>query len=191
MSLLHFLTFAAISCTTVLSAAPEDIQQFGPEASDVIEIPSDIIDIPCDLAGLLSEEPELSISAQLLEAYTAATAIEVLQYQTAFLPTNDAWAAAPEGTVQSLLRPENLNALEEYLAYASTYEYLLSADFVSGDLEMNNGESILMAVEVDGFFIENGVRDSQVVIPDIVGCDAVIHGMDMALFPGSQTPADI
>ena len=60
--------------------------------------------------------------ATLVAAVQAAGLVETLKGEgpfTVFAPTDDAFAALPEGTVQSLLLPENKGKLTSILTYLS------------------------------------------------------------------------
>ena len=96
-------------------------------------------------------------------------------------PTNDAFAALPEGTVETLLLPENIDALTGILTYHVVAAEVLSTDLVNGDVETLNGASVTVNLD-DGVKI----NDSNVIIPDIIACNGVIHVIDAVLLP----PAD-
>ena len=57
-------------------------------------------------------------------------------------PTNDAFAALPEGTVDSLLLPENLEKLQEILKYHVVSANANSASLSSGEVPTLSGDSV-------------------------------------------------
>ena len=93
-------------------------------------------------------------------------------------PTNDAFTSLPEGTVDSLLLPENIDKLTEILTYHVIASEVASTDLVNGQVETLNGESITVNVD-------NGVKinDSNVITADIVACNGIIHVIDAVLIP--------
>lgn len=68
----------------------------------------------------------------LVAAVEAAGLVETLQGDgpfTVFAPTNDAFAALPEGTVDTLLMPENVEMLQQVLTC-----HVVGAEVTAGDL---------------------------------------------------------
>jgi uncharacterized surface protein with fasciclin (FAS1) repeats len=58
--------------------------------------------------------------SRFIEALRAAALVEALKGKgpfTVFVPTNDAFAKLPTGTLESLLKPENKAALQNFLKY--------------------------------------------------------------------------
>ena len=108
--------------------------------------------------------------------------ISCLFLNIATAPTNDAFAALPEGTVESLLLPENIDALTGILTYHVVAAEAPSTSLVNGDVETLNGASVTVNVD-DGVKI----NDSNVIIPDIDACNGIIHVIDAVLLPPSPT----
>ena len=99
-------------------------------------------------------------------------------------PTNDAFAALPEGTVDSLLLPENIDKLTEILTYHVIASEVASTDLVNGqEVETLNGESVTVNVDNDGNVISIEINDSNVITADIVACNGIIHVIDAVLIP--------
>jgi transforming growth factor-beta-induced protein len=118
----------------------------------------------------------------LVAAVTAADLVETLQGEgpfTVFAPTDDAFAALPEGTVAALL--EDIPALTDILLYhvvsgdvmAETVVTLESATTVQGS-------DVSITVNDDGVFLNDTV---QVIITDIQASNGVIHVIDAVLLP--------
>src|SRR6056297_2920813 len=90
-------------------------------------------------APMMESEPDIvDIAASnddfstLVAAVTAAGLVETLKGDgpfTVFAPTNDAFAALPAGTVESLLLPENKDKLTSILTY-----HVVPGKVMSGDL---------------------------------------------------------
>jgi len=126
----------------------------------------------------------------LVKAVTAAGLAGALSGEgpfTVFAPTNDAFAALPEGTVESLLLPENVGALTDILKYHVVEANAPSTSLTSGEIETLNGDSVNVAVS-DGGVTVNGAN---VIIPDIIASNGIIHVIDAVLIPPSDEPAEV
>ncbi len=118
----------------------------------------------------------------LVAAVTAAGLVDTLKGEgpfTVFAPTDEAFAALPEGTVESLLLPENLETLQAVLTY-----HVVPGKVMSGDLSNN-----MMAATVQGadvtIMTEGGVtvNGANVVTADIEASNGVIHVIDAVILP--------
>ena len=119
----------------------------------------------------------------LVAAVQAAGLVETLKGEgpfTVFAPTDEAFAALPEGTVDNLLKPENKDQLVAILTY-----HVVSGKVMSGDLagtttaaaSVQGGELNINAT--DGVM----VNDANVVSADIETSNGVIHVVDKVLLP--------
>ncbi|EDM72681.1 hypothetical protein RAZWK3B_00635 [Roseobacter sp. AzwK-3b] len=120
--------------------------------------------------------------ATLVAAVQAAGLVETLKGDgpfTVFAPTDEAFAALPEGTVEDLLKPENKDQLTAILTY-----HVVPGKVMSGDLSNN-----MMAATVQGgevtIMTEGGVTvdGANVVQPDIETSNGVIHVIDGVIMP--------
>ena len=118
----------------------------------------------------------------LVAAVQAAGLVETLKGEgpfTVFAPKDDAFAALPEGTVQSLLLPENKQKLTSILTY----------HVVSGKVMSSNLTNNMMAETVQGGQVKimtyGGVtvNDANVVTADIEASNGVIHVIDAVILP--------
>ena len=121
----------------------------------------------------------------LVAAVEAAGLVETLKGDgpfTVFAPTDDAFAALPEGTVENLLKPENKDQLTAILTY-----HVVPGKVMSGDL--SDG---MMATTVQGgdvtIMTEGGVKvdGANVVQADIEASNGVIHVIDAVILPGTE-----
>lgn len=119
----------------------------------------------------------------LVAAVQAAGLVDVLRGEgpfTVFAPTDDAFAALPEGTVEILLLPENKDQLVAVLTY-----HVIPGKVMSGDIA---GQELMVAT-VQGSELTvnatNGVMvdDATVVQADIEASNGVIHVIDSVLLP--------
>ena len=119
----------------------------------------------------------------LVAAVKAAGLVDTLKGDgpfTVFAPTDDAFAALPEGTVETLLKPENKEQLQAVLTY-----HVLAGSVMSGDIagktlspQTVNGQTIDVDA-TDGVKINN----ANVVTADIEASNGVIHVIDTVLLP--------
>ncbi len=120
----------------------------------------------------------------LVAALQAAELVETLQGDgpfTVFAPTDDAFAALPEGTVEALL--EDIPALTDILLYHVVAGDVRAADVVTLESAVTvQGEAVSITVEGDNVRI----NDSLVIIADIVASNGVIHVIDAVLLPSAE-----
>ena len=118
----------------------------------------------------------------LVAAVTAAGLGETLTTGgpfTVFAPTDDAFAALPEGTVEALLN--DIPTLTDILLYHVTPGSAYAADVVGLDsVEMANGLPVSITASDMGVYLNDTV---QVIITDIQASNGVIHVIDAVLLP--------
>jgi len=119
----------------------------------------------------------------LVTAITEADLVEALKAEgpfTVFAPTDEAFAALPEGVLDGLL--ENTDELRNVLLYHVVSGKVMAADVVGLDGEMVEtllGEDVMVKVE-DGVVY---INDAQVITTDIEATNGVIHVIDAVLIP--------
>ena len=122
----------------------------------------------------------------LIAAVEAAGLQDVLSGDgpfTVFAPTDAAFAALPAGTVESLLKPENLDQLKAILTYHVVPANLMSSQIRNGDnvVKTVGGNTLNVEKEYDGVMIGS----AKVVAVDIKASNGVIHVIDEVLLPKS------
>jgi len=139
---------------------------------------------PADIITAAVNTPALST---LVAAVTAAELVETLQGEgpfTVFAPTNEAFAALPAGTVDTLLESANIADLQTILGYHVVAGEVLAADLSDGmEVETLNGDIIIINVSDAGVTI-NG--QTSVVTADIMTSNGVVHVIDGVLLPGAE-----
>lgn len=118
----------------------------------------------------------------LAAALGAADLAEVLQTKgpfTVFAPTDEAFAALPTGTVESLLKPENRDQLVAILKYHVVAGRVYSDQLEKGQVKTLSGKSINVDLSDRGAFINK----SKVATADIDTTNGVIHVIDKVLLP--------
>lgn len=119
----------------------------------------------------------------LVAAVEAAGLVDTLKGDgpfTVFAPTDEAFAALPEGTVESLLQPENLEQLQSILTYHVVAGKVMAADVVDLDsAETVQGQTLRISTYGDSVRID----DATVLQADIETSNGVIHVIDSVLMP--------
>ena len=120
----------------------------------------------------------------LVAAVTAAGLVDTLSSEgpfTVFAPTNDAFAALPAGTVDTLLMAENKGKLTDILTYHVVAGAYTSADITDGlTLTTVQGETLMFDV-MDGKVMING--SAMVETADVISSNGVTHVIDTVLIP--------
>ena len=119
----------------------------------------------------------------LAAALQAADLVDTLKGDgpfTVFAPTDEAFAKLPEGTVETLLRPENRDQLVAILTYHVVPGSVYAADVVKLDAATTvNGSDVTIRVADGSVRIE----DANVVKTDIAASNGVIHVIDTVILP--------
>ncbi|HEX8830362.1 MAG TPA: fasciclin domain-containing protein [Longimicrobium sp.] len=116
----------------------------------------------------------------LVAAVQAAGLVETLKGRgpfTVFAPTNDAFAVLPQGTVQTLLRPENKQALTKILTYHVVPGRLTATDLVAR-IRAGGGSATLRTVN-GGTLVATRNGPMNVVLRDEQGNVATISTYDV------------
>ncbi|MEM1101033.1 MAG: fasciclin domain-containing protein [Pseudomonadota bacterium] len=129
----------------------------------------------------------------LVAAVSAAGLVETLSGPgpfTVYAPVNDAFAALPDGTVETLLQPENIGQLQAVLTYHVDDRRLLANEFAPGAnfyKPVNTAERLCIDASAGGVTIADGTGDeANVIIANIEADNGVIHVIDKVLLPGTR-----
>ena len=119
----------------------------------------------------------------LVTAVQEAGLVEALKAEgpyTVFAPTDEAFAALPEGTLDGLLA--NTDDLRNVLLFHVIEGKVMAEDVLEMDgvmVETLLGEKIEIRIEMGNVYI----NDAQVIITDIETSNGVIHVIDKVLVP--------
>ena len=140
-----------------------------------------------DAADAAADIVETAVAAgsfgTLVAAVEAAELVETLQGPgpfTVLAPTDDAFAALPEGLVDCLLLPENKEALTSILTYHVISGAVMSGDLADGDVATVQGENVTVDL-TDGVMF-NGAT---VIQADVTASNGVVHAIDAVIVPPS------
>jgi uncharacterized surface protein with fasciclin (FAS1) repeats len=118
----------------------------------------------------------------LVAAVEAAGLVDTLSGEgpfTVFAPTDDAFAALPEGTVESLLMEENRDQLVSILTYHVVPGAVMSGDLSDGMTAATvEGSDITVSLGDDVM-----IEDATVTTADIEASNGVIHVIDSVIMP--------
>ena len=131
----------------------------------------------------------------LVAAVKAGGLVDTLEGKgpfTVFAPTNDAFAALPAGTVDTLLKPENKAALDKVLTY-HVVPGRLDSHALDAQIKGGDGEAILKTVEGDSLVVRGSGKNltvtddkgntAHVTIVDVYQSNGVIMVVDKVLLP--------
>ena len=128
----------------------------------------------------------------LVAAVKAAGLVETLKGDgpfTVFAPTDEAFAKLPEGTVESLLKPENKDKLVAILTYHVVPGKVMAADVVKLDgKKVKTVQGSEAGIEVDGDTVK--VAGAKVLKTDIQTSNGVIHVIDGVILPPAAKKAE-
>jgi len=172
-----FTLSLAVASATVLAVAP------GVHASSPSPAPASAkTAAPAQKAKTIVDvATEAGSFTTLLKALEAADLVETLSEEgpfTVFAPTDEAFAALPNGTLDDLLKPENKEKLKRVLSY-----HVVSGELLSQNLEAGKVTTLAeVPVEIS---IKDGIRvnDAKVATPDLKASNGIIHVIDKVLLP--------
>ena len=131
----------------------------------------------------------------LVAAVQAAGLVDTLKSQgpfTVFAPTNEAFAALPAGTVDTLLKPENKSTLTKVLTY-HVVPGKLDSTTIDQWIMKNGGTATLTTVEGGKLWVKGDGKDltvtdesgmsAKITIADVYQSNGVIFVVDKVLMP--------
>ena len=170
----------ALAASTALFASPVAIagdcgsysktqqrQVASTEAGNIVEV--------ADAAGSFKTLLAAATAAGLVPALTGDGPL------TVFAPTDEAFAALPAGTVDTLLLPENKDQLTGILKY----HVIAGAAVKSGDLagKVTEADSLNGGLTIDATGGSVMVEGATVIAADVEASNGVIHIIDTVLLP--------
>ena len=146
--------------------------------------------LPLTLIGATSSALDIvdtAVSAgqfnTLVAAVEAADLVTTLKGDgpfTVFAPTDEAFAALPEGTVENLLKPENKDQLIAVLTYHVVPGKIMSSDIAGTATMVESVQGSELDVNAtDGVTVDGAT----VVTADIETDNGVIHVIDRVVLP--------
>jgi uncharacterized surface protein with fasciclin (FAS1) repeats len=131
----------------------------------------------------------------LVAAVKAGGLVDTLQGPgpfTVFAPTNAAFTALPAGTVDTLLKPENKDALDKILTY-HVVPGRLDSRMLDQQISMGGGKAVLKTVQGEPLTVQGSGRSltvtdekggtARITIADVYQSNGVIQVVDKVLLP--------
>jgi uncharacterized surface protein with fasciclin (FAS1) repeats len=133
-----------------------------------------------DIVDVAASAGQFNTLAAALEAADLVSTLRSEGPFTVFAPTDQAFATLPEGTLESLLKPENRDQLVAILTYHVVPGKVMAADVVKlSEAATVNGADINIKV-VDGDVL---INEATVVATDVGANNGVIHVIDKVILP--------
>ena len=140
---------------------------------DAVLLPKDIVET-AEAAGQFET---------LLAAAKAASLVDALKGKgplTLFAPTDAAFGDLPEGTVEDLLLPENLDRLQAILKY-----HVVAGDVSLGGFLSKSLQGGQLDIRPGG---STRVNEAKVVLADVRASNGIVHIIDRVLLPELPEP---
>ncbi|UNU23970.1 fasciclin domain-containing protein [Microcoleus vaginatus] len=132
-----------------------------------------------DIVAIASGDAQFKTLTKALGSAGLVTTLQGKGPFTVFAPTDAAFAALPEGTVEDLLKPENKAQLTKILTYHVVPGSVVSTSLKSGDVKSVEGSALKVGVNAG----KVTVSGANVVKADIKASNGVIHVIDKVLMP--------
>lgn len=154
------------------------IEQVQEEIAEVQQVQENIV-------GLAVATSDLST---LVTAVQAANLVDTLSGEgpfTVLAPTNEAFAALPSGTLDTLLLPENITDLQGVLTYHVIAGDVMSSDLSNGQVvnTVNGGTLTVEITDAGVYFVDANGGKAKVVTVDVEASNGVVHIIDAVLLP--------
>ena len=147
-----------------------------------------VVALPAAAADHKMDIVDTAVNAEifgtLAAALSAANLIDVLKGDgpfTVFAPSDEAFSKLPRGTVENLLKPENMDQLVAVLTYHVVPGKVLSTDIMMGSNSVTTvqGSSVTIVKSYDAVKI----NQATVVVADVEATNGVIHIIDEVILP--------
>ncbi|NJL09954.1 MAG: fasciclin domain-containing protein [Calothrix sp. SM1_7_51] len=135
------------------------------------------------IVHVIANQPNLKTFSKAVEAAGLTEILSSDKVFTVFVPTDEAFAALPKSTLESLFQPENKELLRKFINYHIVGNAYNSRSFRIGQLKSFEGSSLDIGVSITGRVRVNNARVTQA---DIQAANGVIHIIDKVIFPQSN-----
>lgn len=180
MKSLNYVLVIGLLFTFACGDGASKTEEAAPEVVVVEETAAEVT--AKDIIALAVETESLST---LVAGVTAADLVATLQGEgpfTVFAPTNEAFAALPEGTLETLLKPENKDQLVAILTYHVVSGKVMSTDLSDGMKAATVNGAEITITTADGA----KVNGANVVMADIEASNGVVHVIDAVILPPTE-----
>jgi len=197
MNILKTITLSILASTLIMSCGEKKKEEAKDTMDAAEEQMEEMVEEVQEMPTILSVAAGNENFSTLVTAVQAAELVETLNSAgpfTVFAPTNDAFAKLPEGTVETLVKPENKEKLTGILTYHVVSGAYNAADVIEA-IQSNNGSFEVKTV--NGGMITLTLKDGNVlltdanggtatvVIADVMASNGLIHAIDTVVMPKS------
>ena len=179
-----------MSCGETKKESKEAMESAEEQMEEVVD---EVMEMPTIVSVAAGDERFTT----LVTAVDAAGLVETLNSDgpfTVFAPTNDAFGKLPEGTVDTLLKPENKEKLGGVLTYhvvsgsynAASVIEAIQANDGKFEVETVNGENLNLSLR-DGSVLLTDANGgtATVILADVMAANGIIHAIDSVVMPKS------
>jgi uncharacterized surface protein with fasciclin (FAS1) repeats len=177
---------SAFALAAACSGNSTDNTAYTPEASETMTMPDPVVGDDVETVTVTVVDIAVSDAnfSTLVTAVTEADLAETLSGDgpfTVFAPTNAAFDALPDGTVETLLKDENKTMLQSILTY-----HVVSGNISASDLitMINNNGGSAEVTTVQGGTLTATLMGGEVRLEDEKGNSATVTATDMAASNG-------
>lgn len=167
-------TVSSIASVTTTAQAQPTIQTTQPSTKSSAQ--------DATIAAVASSSEAFETLTAALEAAELVEILNGTDVYTVFAPTDEAFAALPEGTVEALLLPENRDQLVQILTYHVVPGRVMSTDLSEGSVMSAEGSPLNVEIGDAGV----SINDASVIQADVEASNGVIHVIDQVLLPPAQ-----
>ncbi|MGB3144323.1 MAG: fasciclin domain-containing protein [Maribacter sp.] len=197
MNTLKKITLSILASTLIMSCGEKKKEEAKDTMDAAEEQMEEMVEEVQEMPTIVSVAAGNENFSTLVTAVQAADLVETLNSDgpfTVFAPTNDAFAKLPEGTVETLVKPENKEKLTGILTYHVVSGAYNAADVIEA-IQSNNGSFEVKTV--NGGTITLTLKDGNVlltdanggtatvVIADVMASNGLIHAIDTVVMPKS------
>lgn len=198
MKLNHLLPVAMGILLTLSSCAEkkkEDAKEEQAPTEEQVEQVQEPATVTPNIVGVAVGNEQFS---KLVAALKAAELVGVLEGEgpfTVFAPTNAAFKALPDGTLDELLLPENKERLAGVLTYHVVSGKFMAADVVKGITDNNGsltvttvqGQDITLSLNGESVTVTDAFGNvSNIAATDVAASNGVIHVLDAVILPAAE-----
>jgi len=138
------------------------------------------VSTPKTVADTLAANPSLSTLNSLVVKAGLVPTLQGTGPFTVFAPTNEAFKAVPQKTMDALAKDPAL--LKDVLTYHVVPGKMVSSDIKSGPLKTVNGATLAVAKAGDFVTVEEGMVQSA----NIAATNGVVHTVDRVMIPPAK-----
>lgn len=183
------LIFALAMVTGVACNNESDVEEMNEKQdaevyeSHAVQPEVDSVASEMTIASLADENENLSTFARIVQQTERTKLLSSEGPYTVFAPTNAAFEALPEGTMNDLMKPENKQKLTDILSYHVVKGSVLLADVEDGQtITTMQGKSLTVTKKGEDTII----NDALVIEADVDASNGIVHIIDHFLMPSKN-----